>query len=593
MDSLYASVNIQGLDRFESLKAAFALHQHKGLIHASIKAVSAFLTRTVLSVELRSNQLQRFNEFVDEKLDKSIFARRVEALNMPTFLSSLRAIESGSGGFPYIERALSWDVFLQPKKGFIEQFVSFFLRAHNVIKVEKEEASRADTPSFKVKAHVFENSIESFNAKKEAIKKAERSIVFSGHLCQGKAFIEVLDLIEKRLNENANLKVLIIGHSLVEAFRKNPKVAKMTEQFGVRFQAVQSDCRWIDADGLRVNINHVKAFVVDEKISIMGGSYIEDQYAYNAGDGAGWQQDYSPVEYDCITKDFYQSVVNRIFPKAFRDMDFQIEGSGFGSRLAQQLCQLARNISTYRETDHPILQSEALPSFEIVDDEEIKSSAMIFCSGPENGDDGFNQALEEAVGSAQQRIVFDHMYFHPTPRLTELLVARVKAGVSLDIVTNGYESFSPKGCMLFGLRNRYEWKSVLSALTPEERDRVQVYEYGRGEKNLPFKTILHKKVIVVDDSVFMGSGNLSAKMQHYSSDYEINAKIDSHELADATTEVIMQDAYKIMRSPLDDEGNQIGKPLPLSREMDVKSANTTFQEWLCYHVHKQGGFFFG
>ena len=92
-----------------------------------------------------------------------------------------------------------------------------------------------------------------------------------------------------------------------------------------------------------------------------------------------------------------------------------------------------------------------------------------------------------------------------------------------------------KFSLYFGPRNKYNYVNFLKKLSPEEKEKVQIFEFQQK------KIGNHKKVIVVDDKVLAGSSNLGYKSLVTSSDHEINFIAESKNFADETLKIIEED----------------------------------------------------
>jgi phosphatidylserine/phosphatidylglycerophosphate/cardiolipin synthase-like enzyme len=101
---------------------------------------------------------------------------------------------------------------------------------------------------------------------------------------------------------------------------------------------------------------------------------------------------------------------------------------------------------------------------------------------------------------------------------------------------------------LYGDRNRHHYQELLKRIKPVYRKNVQIYEFNVK------KTTLHKKVVVVDNTVFGGSSNLGYKSLETMSDHEMNFMAEGAQFAKAVIKILRTDrvqevhAEKIMGS---------------------------------------------
>ncbi|NGX58449.1 MAG: Cardiolipin synthase [Chlamydiae bacterium] len=509
-----------------------------------------------------------------------------------------------------------------------------------------------------VQTLVIPNSKESFEWKKKLIENAEKRIILSGNYCGDKCFDEILDIIREKMETKPELKIVIISspkflkESSKKAVFNKSKIRYLEETYPDRFQFVKTGDHYMDSkQGLKKITNHTKALVVDGTHFILGGSGVEDKYAYleGVGDQAEVRSTGSTGEtpgtiapglgegpigtIPTNSEDgggFFQSLFSSsgggllefLLPRGFRDMDFLFTGEDAARELDLELLKLARIWEQYNSPGDDIwYKEEILDSRSVVSaliDEEIDTDCAVdaevlfkgkklvsgrcklICSGPEMSDSPYGKTLLEEVEAAKDHIYIDHMYFHPTKELSDLLIRKVNDGVRLTIVTNGNESYSPKGHRMFGPRNRYAYAKIYARVNEENRDLIKVYEFGRGEHNLPKNTTLHKKVIVVDNKVIAGSSNLGYKSTVSSSDHEINFVLESDDAAEATIEVIKDDAFQLLRKAhsdkrgtviYDDDDNPLSLPLSIKVEDPLKYY--TFQYQLLALRHRKSAWLIG
>lgn len=444
-------------------------------------------------------------------------------------------------------------------------------------------------------ALVMRNSKDAFEWKKKLIQSAEKRIVLSGNYCGGESFNEILELIESRLDAKEALKVVILSSPRFITLNNQSKILDMQISYHDRFQLISTGDLWMDMEqGVKKITNHTKGMVVDGTHCIMGGSGIEDKYAYSEGVG-DLPSNSSPSP---------AGLIDSLLPQGFRDMDFVISGSEIGMSLDQELLKLACNWEVYNGYDgnsedsvaRNMLHEDIDPSCalrELFEDKSLmKGRCKIQSSGPEMSESPYGKLINEQISNAKHHIIIDHMYFHPSEETLDLLAQKVNNGVELTIVTNGCGSSSPLGHQIFGPRNRYNIGKLFSKVHEENRSLVQAFEYGQKAVNLPRMTTLHKKVVVIDDTVIAGSSNLGYKSTKISSDHEINFVFTSRQVAEATREVIFDDIHKISRPSLDRDGNPI-EFLPLSKKITQPLKYYRVKYRLLAFRHKVGAWLFG
>jgi phosphatidylserine/phosphatidylglycerophosphate/cardiolipin synthase-like enzyme len=159
----------------------------------------------------------------------------------------------------------------------------------------------------------------------------------------------------------------------------------------------------------------------------------------------------------------------------------------------------------------------------------------ILFTGPENTNNAFARELITQFNQAENRIVIDHMYFHPSQEIFDALVNAANRGVAITLLTNGYDENSPMSHKAFGPRNRFNYIALNKAPQKTHQKNIKIYDF-----KVP-KTTLHKKVIVVDDTVIAGSSNFGYKSLGSNSDHEINFIAKNASFAEQTLATIQVD----------------------------------------------------
>jgi phosphatidylserine/phosphatidylglycerophosphate/cardiolipin synthase-like enzyme len=180
----------------------------------------------------------------------------------------------------------------------------------------------------------------------------------------------------------------------------------------------------------------------------------------------------------------------------------------------------------------------------------VTSRIQFFYTGPECIENRYEEAIIKDLTCCKvNRIFICHMFFHPSEKVMAALVDAVKNGSKLVICTNGNGKGSPKSHKLFGDRNRYHYIELLQRVGKQHRKRVHIYEFKIK------KTTLHKKVMVIGNTVFAGNGNLGYKSLETMSDHEVNFRIVSSRLAKEVCDILKVDclhrvhAEKVLGDP--------------------------------------------
>lgn len=394
-----------------------------------------------------------------------------------------------------------------------------------------------------------QNTIESFAWKKELIQAAEHNIVLSGNYCGGKAFDEILSMIKIQLEKKPSLKVVILSSDKFIDESNRKKITSLTSIYSDRFQLIESPDIWTIGKKAKFSTNHSKILSIDYgKYFILGGSGIEDKYAYH--DGLSDQRNSAASN---------SGLLERILPRSFRDQDFVFcDEKGYesvGGRVHLETIQLAYAWMHYNKSQEKgsvteeILLDQSMDRSQPIVHTSIDSfhqnsninqdiETKILFTGPENINNAFAQELITQFNQAEKRIVIDHMYFHPSQEVFDALVNAANRGIPITLITNGCDENSPMSHKVFGPRNGFNYIGLKDAIHKNHQKNIEIYEF-----KVP-KTTLHKKVIVVDDTVIAGSSNFGYKSLGPNSDHEINFIAKNSAFAEQTLATIQVDCDK-------------------------------------------------
>ncbi len=232
--------------------------------------------------------------------------------------------------------------------------------------------------------------------------------------------------------------------------------------------------------------NHSKMLVCDERVAIVGGFNIAPEYE---GDGirSGW-----------------------------RDLGLRLEGP-----LASQLASSFEAMFVRAVFKHKRLT--LLQRFDMNRAADWPPE-QIFFSEPGRGRNPINHALRRDLALARDvRIIVG--YFLPTWRLRRDLARIVRLGGSVQLILAGKSDV---------------WLSRLAAQSLYRRlmkNGVEIYEYQ--------PQVLHAKLIIVDDVVYVGSSNLDQRSLRIN--YELMIRFQGGELAGQARGIFAEDLQNCRR----------------------------------------------
>lgn len=161
-----------------------------------------------------------------------------------------------------------------------------------------------------------------------------------------------------------------------------------------------------------------------------------------------------------------------------------------------------------------------------------------YLSGPgQQHNARFMDSIVEAVNTSTSRIVIMHFFFILPERLSNALKNAAMRGVRIVIVTQGR---AREGKILKRL-------AEVGISAANDIDAVGILTSGKNVTvhkfmgDLLLKTY-HKKVIIVDDTVFAGSANLGPKSMMLFTDLEVGFQVHSKALADEQETIALRDA---------------------------------------------------
>jgi len=152
-------------------------------------------------------------------------------------------------------------------------------------------------------------------------------------------------------------------------------------------------------------------------------------------------------------------------------------------------------------------------------------SCSYFFTGPEDPESVWEAELVQKISQAKERIAFNQMYFHPTDRLLQAIADAASRGVTVTIITPTGGKAASKSEQFFGHRNIVSLHRLKQLTEKAARKNLRFLAYKQAKNGL------HKKVVVVDDTVYGGSSNLGEKSLVLTGDHEMNFKAESAALA--------------------------------------------------------------
>ena len=328
------------------------------------------------------------------------------------------------------------------------------------------------------------NGDEIFPAMLAAIRAAKRTVMFetfiywSGEI--GDAFA---DALSERARAGVKVHVLI---DWVGSTRMQDTLIEQMKEAGVEVRRYHP-LRWYDLNRLN-NRTHRKLLIVDGTVGFTGGVGIAPQWCGHAQDPDHW-----------------------------RDCHFQVEGPV----VAQMQSVMLDNWS---KTAGRVLHGpEYFPALQPVGDQ----AAQMFASSPTGGSESMLMMYLLAITAATRSIDLSSAYFVPDEVSRQALIAAVKRGVRVRIITPGKHTDQAT----VRRASRGLWGELLQA-------GVQLHEYQ--------PTMYHCKMMIVD-GLMTSVGSTNFDMRSFRMNDEANLNVYDASFARRMTEVFEADLAKSRR----------------------------------------------
>ncbi|HZP12194.1 MAG TPA: cardiolipin synthase [Nevskiaceae bacterium] len=303
------------------------------------------------------------------------------------------------------------------------------------------------------KVTALHNGDEIFPAMLDAIAHARKTIDFETYIYwSGEIGRKVADALSERARNGVRVHVLL---DWVGSDRIDHAVLRSMQQAGVEVERYHKPpwFRWFHWRTFN-NRTHRKLLVVDGRIGFTGGVGIADQWTGHAQDEKHWRDSHYRVEGPVVAE--MQSVF----------MDNWLQSTG-----------------------KVLHGDDYFPKLEPVG----HSRAQMFASSPTGGAESMKLMFLLAITAAKHSIYLSNSYFVPDPLARGALVAAVKRGVKVQIITPG--KYNDEKTIRKASRAR------LGDLLKEG---IEVYEYQ--------PTMFHRKAMVIDERfVSVGSANFDAR----------------------------------------------------------------------------------
>ena len=312
------------------------------------------------------------------------------------------------------------------------------------------------------KVETLLNGDQIFPAMLKAIRAAEQTITFETYIYWSESIGEEFsEALAERARAGVKVHVML---DFIGSMKMEEAAMEKMKAAGVQLQRYHKPVWWKLA---RLNNRtHRKLLIVDGKVGFTGGVGVADQWRGNAQDDKHW-----------------------------RDSHFRVEGPVVGQMQAVFTDNWTKSTGTV--LDGP----EYFPPLE----KRGGQPAQMFASSPTGGSESMHLMYLMSITAARKSIELSAAYFVPDELTIKALIAAVKRGVKVRVITPGKEIDSE----IVRSASRERWGDLLAG-------GVQIAEYQ--------PTMYHVKALVVD-SLLVSVGSTNFDNRSFSINDEANLNV--------------------------------------------------------------------
>jgi cardiolipin synthase len=381
-------------------------------------------------------------------------------------------------------------------------FIASFSKGEKQVQVPLAHVYTVDDPQFERAMGVLlgpdivggnkfvalQNGDEIFPSMLAAIRGAKRTINFETYIYwQGRIGDEFAKALAERARAGVKVNVLL---DWVGSNKMDKDLIKQMGNAGVVVKQYHP-LRWYHLD--RVNHRtHRKILVVDGQIGFTGGVGIGEEWTGHAQD-----------------------------PEHWRDSHFRVEGP-----VVQQM-QAVFDDNWIKTTGAVLHQEEYFPA----PIHAGEGRAQVFASSAAGGNQNMELMYLLAINAAQRSIHLSSAYFIPDRLASDALIAAVRRGVDVQIITPGKHTDEQS----VRHASRHRWGPLIEA-------GAKVYEFQ--------PTMFHCKMMIVDGR-FVSVGSTNFDPRSFTLNDESNLNIYDAEFAQAQMKVFEADRANSVRMTLE------------------------------------------
>ena len=347
--------------------------------------------------------------------------------------------------------------------------------------------------------------------------------------------------------------------SMLDAFDSHPNIeVRLFNPFKTREPSIPSKLVQVVLEGSRLNRRmHNKSFIVDNKVAVIGGRNIGD--------------DYFDASVDTNFRDLDLVAIGPVVAEASRSFDdywnsdaaFPVNAYPGSTNKTEDLVQvreaLAKDARKFVDSDYAEAVFNELPDGATADrrGQWFWGKAVLVADAPEKieGEKPSESlvlvpTLESMISASKTDLLLMSPYFIPSDRNVEHLAALAKRGVSVNILTNSLAATDEVTVYAKYAQHRkplLEGGVKIFELRPAPGSSVP-----QGRPGQSSGVSLHAKAFVIDERfTYVGSMNLDPRSKLLNT--EMGLVVDNEGLAQAVksffeTAVLPANAYRLLLS---------------------------------------------
>jgi cardiolipin synthase len=322
------------------------------------------------------------------------------------------------------------------------------------------------------------NGEEIFPAMLEAIREAQRTIVFETFICwSGEIAREMTEALSERAQAGVRVHVLL---DWLGSNKMDETLLKRMRDAGVQVERYHP-IRWYNLDRVN-NRTHRKLLVVDGRIGFTGGVGIADEWLGHAESSCHW-----------------------------RDNHYRVEGPV----VAQMQAAFTDN---WMKTHSQVLHGDDyFPALE----EAGSCEAQMFRSSRSEGSESARLLFLFSMAAARRTLYIGSAYFVPDDLAVGTLIAAKQRGVQVEIMVPGHYIDTE----ITRKASRSRWGKLLEA-------GIEIWEYQ--------PTMFHCKLLVADEC-WTSVGSTNFDNRSFRLNDEANLNVLNREFAQRQIEIFRKD----------------------------------------------------